>query len=207
MVNTEQVEEIPRQRDKVPFQYQVPKIRASFTLQVVPDMLTSAELPEKNKENRLEETSESLLVNCNSKLPLEGALPGCDPQLPGVEHMPPDLKVKTYKPCISVPPTVNHSNKHAKTAANKSKELIDDDKDFEIPLEESLKAVEDFIKREKELSKWQVGEDVLAKWKGNGLYYKARILEIFPSGVVSLNLLLCKFVVKYTFTLLGVHTF
>lgn len=62
-----------------------------------------------------------------------------------------------------------------------------DDKDFEIPLEESLQAVQDFIKREEELSKWKVGEIVLAKWKGNGLYYQASILEILISGVVSLK--------------------
>ncbi|KAF7287484.1 uncharacterized protein LOC143197243 [Rhynchophorus ferrugineus] len=62
-----------------------------------------------------------------------------------------------------------------------------DDKDFEIPLEESLQAVQDFIKREEELGKWKVGETILAKWKGNGLYYQATILEILISGVITVR--------------------
>lgn len=170
MVNTETPEDIRSSDSKDIFQYQLPRMRASYTLQVAPDS-TTADLPEEANSSM----NAKVLCNSESKEVEDAALSEYEP------HLCSDDPLKYCKPTVPAEPTEvsNFPNSPKPTTATS------DDKDFEIPLEESLRAVEDFIQKEKELSKWQVGEDVLAKWKGNGLYYKAKILEIIPTGTVS----------------------
>ncbi|XP_066248616.1 uncharacterized protein [Euwallacea similis] len=178
MVNTLVPDEFSESEEKEPFDYQLPQVRASFTLKVSAPEPQTLNLLESNKPPiEVSKELSSSVIRCGSNV-LESQ-PNSDAEL--VENSP-----QKCKPCVTVQPSVIDHQHVKPVRANRSSQIPDDDKDFEIPLEESLKAVEEFIRREKELSKWQVGEDVLAKWKGNGLYYKAKIMEIFPSGVVNI---------------------
>ncbi|KAH1023407.1 uncharacterized protein LOC109540965 [Dendroctonus ponderosae] len=175
MVNTETPEDMRNTDSKDIFQYQLPRMRASYTLTVAPDS-TTADLPEPANSSM----DAKVLCNSESKRLENASLAEYEP------HLSEGDPLKYYKPTIPAQPTVISTvpKSPKPIMANKSTTAASDDKDFEIPLEESLRAVEDFIRKEKELSKWQVGEDVLAKWKGNGRYYKAKILEIIPTGTV-----------------------
>jgi len=190
MVNTETPEDLREIDQKATFQYQIPRVRASFTLKVAPDS-TTASLPEPTPTNELANSTERKEIFCVPTLPSEVSLPiQYGPHLPEYDPMSPEMtyRLPDFRPRIPShhPPVINHIPRiHKPVIANRSAHYYHtDDKDFEIPLEESLRAVEEFIKREREMSKWHVGEDVLARWKGNGLFYKAKILEIIPTGVV-----------------------
>ncbi|KAL1493340.1 hypothetical protein ABEB36_011414 [Hypothenemus hampei] len=176
MVTTEVMSSYIDTDQKNDFQYQVPRVRGSFTLKVAEDS-TAADLPEPT--NSYIEIKNPIIKLTRVTLPHS-----TDNEPAAIQEIP----LKDFKPCMPSSASVSNNQAPRSTkpvVANQSSHNIpNDDKDFEIPLEESLKAVEEFIKREKELSKWKIGEDVLAKWKGNGLYYKARILEIFCSGAI-----------------------
>ncbi|XP_030756574.1 uncharacterized protein LOC115882554 [Sitophilus oryzae] len=161
------------ENEKEAFRYEIPQVRASLTLKVSPSnnsidsnqqkkfvtMCNPNNIPSCQPEN---DTKTSIIDN--KSMPSNSPLPECKKK-----------SCNNYKKMVlkSVPANKSTYNGQA------------EDKDFEIPLEESLQAVEEFIKREQELAKWHIGEIVLAKWKGNGLYYKAKITEILISGLVT----------------------
>lgn len=189
MVNTETPEDFTENNQKETFQYQVPRVRASFTLKVAPDS-TTATLPEAAVEStKISNGKIATAVRYGPTIPSSKASqPEHGPRLPDHDTAVPEKPVRDLRPRVPAQASVIHSIPKAPKPilANRSTHnFTNDDKDFEIPLEESLRAVEEFVKREKELSNWHIAEAVLAKWKGNGLYYKAKILDIFPSGIVS----------------------